>query len=327
MYVTHCGYECPNTDGDNLKCPYVHGLPISCSSVNRQYTIDLEKKALDESPGTSWRPTTAELKKEEGSKKKGKPAKNRFTCSFKVNGDCQRGHDHQASRLASYALLPKHQRAGRISHGLETETFDEKIARKVERLQGTQSNTMPAEDDALPAGATLTLVVQSLAYTTTEEDVKAAFEKYGDVKRAKILTKDDGSSKGIGFVDFFKLEHAAKALNAMQGMELNGRALKVKFKEDRSGGQGKGGGSRACFSCGQEGHISRDCPSNDSSKDGGRGANDDSQVQTIGDGWDTTGGQVTGENEWASSGDIVTQEPANGWGNVGNDATANFSGW
>jgi hypothetical protein len=253
--------------------------------------------------------------------------KNRFTCSFKINGDCQRGHDHQAARLASYALLPKHQHAGRIVHGLETETFDEKIAREVEQLRSTQSNIMPREDEALPADATLTLVVQSLAYTTTEEDVRAAFEKYGDVKRAKILTKDDGSSKGMGFVDFTKLEHAAKALNAMQGIELNGRALKVKFKEDRSGGQGKGGGSRACFSCGQEGHISRDCPSKDSSKGGGRGANDDSQVQTIGDGWDATGGQTTSENGWASGGDIVTQEPANGWDNAGNDATANFSRW
>jgi RNA recognition motif-containing protein len=119
---------------------------------------------------------------------------------------------------------------------------------------------MSGENGPLPADATLTLVVQSLAYATTEEDLKAAFEKYGDVKRVKILDKDDGSSKGTGFVDFTKLEHAAKALNAMQGIELNGRALKVKFKEDRGDGQGKGGGSRACFSCGQEGHISRDCP-------------------------------------------------------------------
>ena len=213
---------------------------------------------------------------------------------------------------------------------------------------------MSGEDAALPADATLTLVVHSLAYTTTEEDVKAAFEKYGDVKRAKILTKDDGSSKGTGFVDFTKREHAAKALNAMQGIELNGRALKVKFKEDRGDGQGNGGGSRACFNCGQEGHISRDCPSKDSSKGGGsracfscgeeghisrdcpnkdssnsrgRDANDDSQVQTAGDGWDTTGSQTAVENRWTSGGDIATQEPANGWGNAGNDATANLSGW
>jgi RNA recognition motif-containing protein len=220
-------------------------------------------------------------------------------------------------------MLPKHQHAGRIVHGIETETFDEKMAREVELLQDTQSNTMLGEDAPLPADATSTLVVQSLAYATTEEDLKAAFEKYGDVKRVKILTKEDGSSKGTGFVDFTKLEHAAKGLNAMQGIELNGRALKVKFKEDRGDGQSKGGG----FSCGQEGHISRDCPSKDSSQGGGRGANDDSQVQTIGDGWDTTGGETAGGHEWASGGDIATEESTSGWGNAGNDATANLSGW
>jgi hypothetical protein len=223
-------------------------------------------------------------------------------------------------------MLPKHQHAGRIVHGIERETFDEKMAREAELLQGTQSNAVSGGGAPLPADATLTLVVQSLAYATTEEDLKAAFEKYGDVKRVKILTKDDGSSKGIGFVDFTELEHAAKGLNAMQGTKLNGRALKLKFKE-RGDGQGKGGGSRACFSCGQEGHISRDCPSKDSSQGGGQGANDDSQAQTIGGGWDTAGGETACGNEWASGGAIATQEPANGWGNAGNDATANLSGW
>jgi RNA recognition motif-containing protein len=226
-------------------------------------------------------------------------------------------------------MLPKHQHAGRIVHGIETLTFDEKMAREVELLQGAQLNTMSGKDAPLPAGATSALVVQSLAYATTEEDLKAAFEKYGDVKRVKILTKDDGSSKGTGFVNFTKPEHAAKGLNAMQGIELNGRALKVKFKEDRGDGQSKGGGSRACFSCGQEGHISRNCPSKDSSQGGGSGTNDDnSQVQTVGNGWDTTGGKTAGGHEWASGGgDIATQELTNGWGNAGNDATANSSGW
>lgn len=107
--------------------------------------------------------------------------------------------------------------------------------RREGKQQDTQpKNTMSREGTAWPADATLTLVVQSMAYTTTEEDLKAAFEKYGAVKRVNVLKKEDGLSKGTAFADFTKLEHAAKAFSAMQGVELDGRALKIKFKGDRA---------------------------------------------------------------------------------------------
>ena len=289
--MAHCEYECPNTDGNDLPCPYVHGVPISCSSINHQLKVHLEKKALEELLGASWKATPVERKREEGSKNQ---AKDHFVCTMKMAGnDCTRGHDHQAARLESYALLQKHQHSGRILRGTETETFDEKMAREAEQKTIQAKSTLTNETMPVPSEATLTLVVQNLAYATTEESLKSAFEQYGDVKRVNILKKEDGTSKGTGFVDFTKLEHAAKALNAMQAIQIDGRALKVKFKSDKATG-----GSKGCFSCGQDGHISRDCPSKGPGQGGGSDY-DAGRVQCAEAGWADVGVDTAGGNGWA----------------------------
>lgn len=325
MYVAHCGYECPNTESNNLSCPYVHGVPISCSSINHQLKIYLEKKALGEPLRTSLETTTAELKHEESNKKKVKTEKEQFTCTMKIAGnDCPRGHDHQAARLASYALLQKHQHAGRIVRGTETETFNEKMAREALQEVTRSKSVIPVDTAPLPADATLTLVVQSMSYDTTQEGLKAAFENFGDIKRVNILQKD-GMSKGTGFVDFIRLEDAAKALNAMQGAKLDGRTLRVKFKEDRS--TGAGGTSRACFRCGQEGHMSRECPSKESNQGGGGSGYEATQDQSIGQGWAATEGQTAGANNWEGAGGTNTQEATGDWGHSGHRPSSELNGW
>lgn len=275
--------------------------------------------------------TAGQLKRDEKSRKKTKAPRELFTCSMRIAGnECPRGHDHQAARLASYALLHKHQHAGRVVHGLETETFEEKMRREGKHPDIQPKNTMSREGTALPADATLTLVVQSMAYTTTEEDLKAAFEKYGAVKRVNVLKKEDGLSKGTAFVDFTKLEHAAKALSAMQGVELDGRALKIKFKGDRADGQGKGSGaggsSRACYNCGQEGHMSRDCPSKEPNRSGG-GSYDGGQLDSFGGGWPASEGEATGGTNGGGAGDTINEEAACDWDNAGGSTKQISSAW
>jgi hypothetical protein len=276
--------------------------------------------------GKSWK-TPDELKKEERNKKKAKGERDRFTCTnLLARNECPRGHDHQAARLASYALLQKHQHTGRIVRGSETETFDEKMAREAEQHRGTRSKSTISEEETLvPEGATLTLVVQNLAYVTTEEDLKAAFEQYGDVRRAKILEKD-GTPTGTSFVDFTKLEHSTRALNAMQGAKLDGRPLRVKFKGDKA--DGAGGSSRACHSCGQEGHFSRECPSKESNQGGSSracyscGEEGGGQFQSIGEGGTATEGETATGSRSGGAGETTTQGD---WDAASNNATLSSS--
>lgn len=90
------------------------------------------------------------------------------------------------------------------------------------------------------------LYVGSLAWSTTEDGLKAAFEEFGEIEEVKIITDwESGRSRGFGFITFQNAEDAEKALNAMNGKELDGRALRVNYaqkKERRGGGFGGGGG-------------------------------------------------------------------------------------
>jgi RNA recognition motif-containing protein len=62
-----------------------------------------------------------------------------------------------------------------------------------------------------------------LSYNTRESDLQKFFEKYGNVTRVKILMREDGKSKGIGFVTFEKNPHAKNAMSYQDNLELDGR--------------------------------------------------------------------------------------------------------
>jgi RNA recognition motif-containing protein len=92
------------------------------------------------------------------------------------------------------------------------------------------------------------LFMGGLAWGTTEASLRAACEKYGEVEDVRIITDQaTGRSKGFGFVTFATEEAATKAKGEMDGMMLDGRAVKVDWpreREDRGprGGGGFGGG-------------------------------------------------------------------------------------
>ncbi len=96
------------------------------------------------------------------------------------------------------------------------------------------------------------LFVGSLSYDTTDDSLKAHFEQIGEVESARVITdRDSGRSKGFGFVQFKSEDDNQKAVDQLDGKELDGRTISVSLarpKEDRprrdfGGNNGGGNGS------------------------------------------------------------------------------------
>jgi RNA recognition motif-containing protein len=95
------------------------------------------------------------------------------------------------------------------------------------------------------------LYVGNLAFGMTDGDLQNLFGAHGSVRSAQvIMDRDTGRSKGFGFVEMDSGEQAQAAIKAMNGQEINGRALTVNVarpREDRGGskrGHGAAGGDR-----------------------------------------------------------------------------------
>ena len=91
------------------------------------------------------------------------------------------------------------------------------------------------------------LYVGNLNFNTTEDEIRAHFEQKEIQTKSITLISDKytGRSKGFGFVEVESEEVLQKAIEALDGQELNGRKLtvnKAKPPRERSGGSGFGGG-------------------------------------------------------------------------------------
>jgi len=74
----------------------------------------------------------------------------------------------------------------------------------------------------------MNLYVGNLSYDLSEEDLKSAFEEYGEVTSAKIISdRYSGRSKGFGFIEMTSDEEGKAAIEGLTGKELAGRAIVV----------------------------------------------------------------------------------------------------
>jgi cold-inducible RNA-binding protein len=86
------------------------------------------------------------------------------------------------------------------------------------------------------------LYVGNLAYETTDSDLQSLFGSHGTVQSAQvIMDRNTGHSKGFGFVEMDSGEQAQAAITALNGQEVNGRALTVNEARPREERNGRGG--------------------------------------------------------------------------------------
>lgn len=95
------------------------------------------------------------------------------------------------------------------------------------------------------------LFVGSLSFSTDDHGLRSAFEEFGEVTDAKVISdRDTGRSRGFGFVTFADAAAADAAIEGMDGASLDGRTINVNEAKEREprgggrGGRGGGGGGR-----------------------------------------------------------------------------------
>ena len=88
----------------------------------------------------------------------------------------------------------------------------------------------------------MNIYVSNLSYKVDENDLREIFEEYGEVSSVKIITdKFNGKSKGFGFVEMNNADEAKRAIEQLNGGELDGRKMVVNEARPRREGEGGGG--------------------------------------------------------------------------------------
>jgi RNA recognition motif-containing protein len=86
------------------------------------------------------------------------------------------------------------------------------------------------------------LYVGNLAYGVSDSDLQQLFEAHGTVQSAQvIMDRETGRSKGFGFVEMGSDQEAQAAITALNGKEVDGRALTVNEARPKTEGGGRGG--------------------------------------------------------------------------------------
>ena len=87
------------------------------------------------------------------------------------------------------------------------------------------------------------IFVGNLSYQTTDSDLATTFGAFGTVESANVVRDhDSGQSRGFGFVAMPNGSEATRAISALNGQDLNGRALNVneaRAREQRGGGNSR----------------------------------------------------------------------------------------
>ncbi len=90
------------------------------------------------------------------------------------------------------------------------------------------------------------IFVGNLSFGATEDSLRSMFESYGTVDRVNIVTdRDSGQSRGFAFVEMSQDAEGERAINGLNGKDLDGRTLNVNEARPKTEGGGGGGGRRS----------------------------------------------------------------------------------
>jgi cold-inducible RNA-binding protein len=83
------------------------------------------------------------------------------------------------------------------------------------------------------------IFVGNLDFGATEESIRSLFQPYGAIERVSVATdRDTGRSRGFGFVEMTNPAEADRAIEALNGTDLGGRALNVNEARPKINGGG-----------------------------------------------------------------------------------------
>ncbi|XP_057290692.1 zinc finger CCHC-type and RNA-binding motif-containing protein 1-like [Hydractinia symbiolongicarpus] len=113
-----------------------------------------------------------------------------------------------------------------------------------------------------------TVYVGNLQFSLTNSDVHKVFSKFGQIVKVTILRdKVTRESKGVAFIQFIDRDSAIKACKGINEKELFGRKIKCVIAKDNGRAaefikKKEYPDKSSCYECGEEGHLSYDCPKN-----------------------------------------------------------------
>jgi RNA recognition motif-containing protein len=94
----------------------------------------------------------------------------------------------------------------------------------------------------------MSIYVGNLSYEVAEDDLKAVFAEYGEIKRVHLpIDRESGRPRGFAFVEMVDESKEDAAIEALDEAEWMGRALKVNKAKPREEGGSGGGGGRGGF--------------------------------------------------------------------------------
>ena len=88
----------------------------------------------------------------------------------------------------------------------------------------------------------MNIYVGNLSYNVKDEDLRTIFGEFGEVSSSRVMTdRFSGQPRGFGFVEMPSKSDAIKAIDGLNGREVDGRALTVNEARPREEGGNRGG--------------------------------------------------------------------------------------